>query len=132
MKGDKGLMGICRESEKGSKGDIGPKGDSCGISEQLSPNLTYVGPKGEKGMIGMKGDKGDLGPEGPPGYPGEPGTKGDLGMKGEKGLPGPAGSRVSKHTAFFAVGGLAHPFFSVGQRWIPRSSWSHWPKGRSW
>lgn len=55
MKGDKGLMGICVESAKGSKGDTGPKGDSCGqTGESIQRNETYVGPKGEKGMIGMK------------------------------------------------------------------------------
>ena len=92
IKGDKGLVGICHESEKGDKGDIGQKGDSCVSSEQVgNTNLTYIGPKGDKGMIGLKGD---IGPEGPPGYQGDMGFKGDLGMKGEKGLPGPAGSRV--------------------------------------
>ena len=117
-------MGICLESVKGTKGEVGPKGDSCGIGEQIQRNETYIGPKGEKGMIGLKvnwispkdfklyqlffsnivvinwywfkkGDKGDGGPEGPPGFQGEAGLKGDLGMKGEKGLPGPAGPRVS-------------------------------------
>lgn len=48
-------MGICVESTKGSKGDVGPKGDSCGnLGEQIQRNETYIGPKGEKGMIGMK------------------------------------------------------------------------------
>jgi len=66
IKGDKGLVGICHESEKGDKGDIGQKGDSCVSSEQVgNTNLTYIGPKGDKGMIGLKGD---IGPEGPPGY----------------------------------------------------------------
>lgn len=54
MKGDKGLMGICRESEKGTKGELGPKGDSCGVGEQIQRNETYIGPKGEKGMIGVQ------------------------------------------------------------------------------
>lgn len=54
MKGDKGLMGICVESVKGIKGEVGPKGDSCGLGEQIQRNETYIGPKGEKGMIGMK------------------------------------------------------------------------------
>lgn len=55
MKGDKGLMGICVESTKGNKGDLGPKGDSCGnLGEQIQRNETYIGPKGEKGMIGVK------------------------------------------------------------------------------
>lgn len=55
MKGDKGMMGICREGEKGDKGDMGLKGDSCrGSDEFIGRNETYVGPKGEKGMIGMK------------------------------------------------------------------------------
>jgi len=56
MKGDKGLMGICRESEKGIKGDPGPPGDSCGNLEFTQSNLTiqYQGPKGEKGMLGFK------------------------------------------------------------------------------
>ncbi len=56
MKGDKGLMGICVESVKGNKGEVGPKGDSCGLGEQIQRNETYIGPKGEKGMIGMKVD----------------------------------------------------------------------------
>jgi len=55
MKGDKGLMGICRESEKGSKGDIGPKGDSCTQNmEQTGRNTTYIGSPGPKGMEGEK------------------------------------------------------------------------------
>ena len=47
-------MGICLESVKGTKGEVGPKGDSCGIGEQIQRNETYIGPKGEKGMIGLK------------------------------------------------------------------------------
>lgn len=55
MKGDKGLMGICRESEKGSKGDMGLKGDSCTQNmEQTGRNTTYIGSPGQKGMEGEK------------------------------------------------------------------------------
>ena len=47
-------MGICRESEKGGKGDIGPKGDSCTTMEGIGPNTTYIGSPGPKGMEGVK------------------------------------------------------------------------------
>lgn len=56
MKGDKGLMGICRESEKGSKGEAGPPGDSCNIQGFERNSTSYIGPKGEKGMLGLKVD----------------------------------------------------------------------------
>ena len=54
-------MGICRESEKGSKGDIGPKGESCSTSEAIGLNTTYIGQPGPKGMEGPKvNDKSSL------------------------------------------------------------------------
>lgn len=56
MKGEKGLMGLCKENAKGEKGEMGPKGDSCvaDVGAQTRGNESYIGPKGEKGMIGMK------------------------------------------------------------------------------
>jgi len=54
MKGDKGLMGICRESEKGVKGEPGPRGETCNLGEITSPNTTYTGQPGPKGMEGPK------------------------------------------------------------------------------